>query len=409
MPVPDEPERTSLNEKALRPPSGFTAEQISRKIGHELGSQLTGSAGLLDLLLDSELNNQQRSFIESIKSSNMTMIFMVNGLHDMIRLEDGTFEANRGITKLSKIFKDLEFLFTPIAEERGLSIEFSLSDAIPGALFGDSRRLGIILYHLLCNAIQYSHSGNITISAGIHGKGFNPGSSNPFEIAFEVKDEGEGISDSDLKAFLSQESLSNTLTHDKGLGLITCKKIISNLKGRISIIRPENKRGTTVRFILPFSSSLSDQHLFDPDYQVKKPQQQQPRILVADDDPVNRKFVTKLLEKKGMQPHAVADGDEALKAFGDEVYDLLLIDCQMPIRDGFSTVLETRKLEGRTSPDSRIPIIMWSATNSEDEKEQALQSGADEFILKPIDAQFLVEKIIGRLGWFSHDGSPHPV
>ena len=110
-----------------------------------------------------------------------------------------------------------------------------------------------------------------------------------------------------------------------------------------------------------------------------------------------------------MQPHAVADGDEALKAFGDEVYDLLLIDCQMPIRDGFSTVLETRKLEGRTSPDSRIPIIMWSATNSEDEKEQALQSGADEFILKPIDAQFLVEKIIGRLGWFSHDGSPHPV
>jgi len=99
---------TKDSSRCKAPPTGFTAEQISRKLGHELRSQLTGSGGLLDMLLDTELSDTQKVYAESIKCSTMTMMFMVNGMHDMIRMESGTFKPVTSVVKLCKIFNEFE-------------------------------------------------------------------------------------------------------------------------------------------------------------------------------------------------------------------------------------------------------------------------------------------------------------
>lgn len=380
------------------PPTGYTAEQISRKLGHELRSQLTGSGGLLDMLLDTELSDTQKIYAESIKCSTMTMMFMVNGMHDMIRMESGTFKPVTGVVKLCKIFNEFEFLFTPLAEERGMKIDFALDEGINSPFSGDSRRLGVILYHLISNAIQYSDQGSILVQASI----MDSVSDDPdqVQVVFTVEDDGLGIPDELLNSFESKMSLSLSLNQDQGMGLLTCYQLISKLGGQFRINKKASRTGTQVQFWLPFNLSIEGQHPYKLTSELpgalsnnhnSGKSSEQISVLLADDDPVNRKFVTKLLEKNDITTYSVTNGVEAVDAFKAAQFDLVILDCRMPIKNGFEAVSEIRSIESELG--IKTPVIIWSATTSDQERIKALDQGADEFILKPIDASFLIERV----------------
>lgn len=384
-----------------RPPSGFTAEQISRKIGHELRSQLTGTSGLLDMLLESELNASQKNYAESIKCSIMTMLYMVNGIHDMIRLENGTFKPANSRFNIERMFDDHEFLFRALAAERGLGLRFQLYDDVPRELFGDARRIGVVLYHLITNAVHYSDRGTIQVSAMV----LNDGSEDESEtrLLFEVSDEGEGLPEEVHQAFLNEKSISHSLFLDRGMGLLTCRELISNLGGKIRVVTEGLAMGTAIQFWLPFQRSAPMAELDSIRLQpqrsrsVKIPMfsDASKTVLLADDDPVNRKFVSKLLEKQGICTFCVSNGEEAIEAFNSGYFDLVILDCNMPVMTGFESTRLIRESDRRTG--RQTPILVWSATNSDVEKVEALSAGADEFILKPIDSKFLLEVVARKI------------
>jgi hypothetical protein len=404
------PEWSPENRHPSRPPSGFTAEQISRKIGHELRSQLTGTSGLLDLLLETDLNPSQAAFAESIKGSIMTMLYMVNGIHDMIRLENGTFKPANSRFNLRRLFEDHEFLFKTAAEERGLQIAFTVFENAHDELLGDSRRLGVILFHLISNAIHFADSGMVRVSALalMDDENTMHHSATPAQrILFEVTDEGEGIPDEVHQAFLNEKSISHSLFLNKGMGLLTCRELIANLGGEIRLQSSSPERGSSVQFWLPFQVVGSSREETD------EPQQERIQIkdqfhetahttvagshcvLLADDDPVNRKFVSTLLNKHGIATHCVGNGEKAVEAYRSRSFQLVILDCNMPVKTGFEATRQIREIAAER--DHSTPIIVWSATNSELEKNMALAAGADRFLLKPVDSRSLLSVVTEML------------
>lgn len=397
----------------FRPPPGFTAVQISRKIGHELRSQLTGTSGLLDMLLESDLNTNQRIFAESIKCSTMTMLFVVNGIHDMIRLENGTFQQSITQFDMARLLEDQEFLFKSAASERGLQLEFSLIPDFPEMLLGDAKRLGVILYHLINNAILYSDSGMVRISARVIDSQTDTSLQVNHRILFSVSDEGDGIPEEVREAFVTNQSISHYLFKQNGMGLLTCRELVINLGGQIRLLTPTHNTGTMIQFWLPFSqprpnAKAADFNLRFRDYIIKDKSpptdqrlpQNTYRVLLADDDPVNRRFVAKFLGKNGINTDCVGNGSEAIHSFLKNHYDLIILDCHMPIMDGFKAVQLIREIDFKNN--THTPIIVWSATNTDTEKSESLHVGADEFIQKPVDSQFLLEMVTRRLSNSDH-------
>ena len=353
--------------------------QFIANMSHELLTPMNGIVGFNKLLCDSGLTEKQHEFSDSLSASADSLLTIIKNLFEFSKIEAENLELENIDFNIHRLALDLIDLLRHKADEKGLKIHFDILDDTPEYLKGDPKRIRQILTHLIDNAIKFTEAGDIRVQ--IHAKTQSPG--NDFQIKFSVSDTGIGIPDEKkdlLFATFTQADESDTRKYGGiGLGLAICKKLAKLLKGRIEV--SDNKEGGSV-----FSFTLLLNHA-----QPHAGDQKSAAIsndtdvcaLVVDDNPVNRKIIEGICEKLGWETQTANDGKQAIAVLESKTFDIILMDCQMPVMDGYEATKIIRNLNSAVLRHD-APIIAVTANISDENREECLRAGMNDFISKPV-------------------------
>ena len=341
-------------------------------LNHEVRTPLSGILGMTDLLLETKLDEEQKEYVVSARVCAENLLELLNAT-----LEYSALSTDRVILDTSEFA--LRELLNHIAEEfefkaraKGLRLIRSMSPEVPEMALGDALRLRQILNHLLGNALKFTHRGYIEISASA-----DPLTDSNFALHLGVTDTGIGIHNDHLHSvFESFNQLDSGLSRrysGLGLGLSLAQKITSLMNGTLAVVSQVGE-GSTFMVDIPFRTAA--------DYSVLRPADRAaiPRILVVEDNPVAQAITTQVLRKRGFEVECASSGQDALAAAGAVVFDLILMDLQLPDLDGFETAAAIRKM----APYDAVPIIALTANASHDYRDESGRRGLNGFLTKPI-------------------------
>ncbi|MBF0324620.1 MAG: response regulator [Alphaproteobacteria bacterium] len=370
-------------EAAVRAKSLFLAT-----IGHEIRTPLNGILGMTRLLLDNVADQRQRTFAETIESSAELLLGLVNDILDFSRLEADGLTLEELPFDVSDMVEELRLMMAPRAAEKGLTLGCRIPAGLPPLLVGDPLRLRQVLLNLVGNAIKFTERGSVIIAV-------NSEMARPDGLRWlrmSVIDTGMGIAQaahSDLFVEFTQADSSYTRRFGgAGLGLAICKKLVTLMGGEIGFDSAEGA-GATFWFTVPLKPA-SDEHHRRRDSQVAMVQVDPRRIMLVDDNPVNREVAVGLLERHGHTVTAFPDGWSAVQGFHGVAWDLILLDMHMPEMDGLETA---RGIRAEGEAGQQVPIWLLTANPLEQDSRLWRDAGIDGCLSKP----FRVEEIAAVL------------
>ncbi|HEX4035614.1 MAG TPA: PAS domain S-box protein [Solirubrobacteraceae bacterium] len=360
-------------------------------VSHEVRTPMNGVIGMTELLLDTGLDEEQRQYAEQISRSGEQMLAILNDILDLSKIEGGHLELDIADFDLHDTINEACSVAGGQARAKGLRLAVDLDPAVPRRRRGDGRRVRQVVLNLVSNAVKFTSEGRITVRVKLAG-GAGAGSL----VRVEVTDTGIGVDDAELERMFepfTQADVSTTRHYGgTGLGLAIVKEIVEMMGGTIGATSMLG-RGSTFWFEVALGApDLADANADQAESSGETAQwPRPPRILVAEDSPVNQIVAARMLERCGATVRVAGDGREAIAAFKTEDYDLVLMDCQMPTMDGYAATSELRLLE--QGSERHVPIIAMTAHALEGDRERCIAAGMDDYVSKPMRHAELVEKL----------------
>jgi CheY-like chemotaxis protein len=336
------------------------------------------------LLASTELNEQQREYLKTMRFSSDGLLVLIDDLLDVSRIEAGKVELEEIEFSMRDNFSQLTKSLRLRAEEKGLSFEWKLDEQIAPRLLGDIHRLNQIITNLIGNAIKFTPQGKVQLEITQVSE-----SNDAQDIRFSVVDTGIGIAAERQTAVFqafSQEDNSTTRKYGgTGLGLSISRRIVEMMGGHLTLTSEKNV-GTIFTFQIQFKKANSEAPIakeFNPDLQGSL-------ILLVEDNKVNQFLANALLTSWKAKVDISEDGQDAIDRLKEKEYDLVLMDLQMPIMDGFEATEHIREVL-----KSNVPIIGLSANALNGERERSMERGMNDYVSKPFQPEMLYEKIHG--------------
>ncbi|RPH44352.1 MAG: PAS domain S-box protein [Burkholderiales bacterium] len=367
--------------------------QFLAMMSHELRTPMTGIIGMVDLLHDSRMTDEQRHFVDVLRSSAHSLLTVLNDVLDYSKIEAGRLEMERIDFRPAAVAQDVVALLANAASQRGNNLVLRWRDGAVPALRGDPTRLRQVLFNLVGNAIKFTERGSVTVEgdARVQADG-------RVALAFDVRDTGVGIAPDVLptlfRPFQQADSSTTRRFGGTGLGLAICRHLVEAMGGEISVdSRPGV--GSTFRFVVRLEPAgtlpIESPPTREPDASAV-PRGAGLRLLVAEDNPTNRLLVGTRLRRAGHRVDLVENGLKAVEAVRANDYDVVLMDMQMPELDGVGATRAIRALPG---PSGRVPIVALTADALPEFRERYMSSGLDDYMTKPIDWPAL-ERVLRR-------------
>ena len=357
-------------------------------VSHDLRTPLNAIHGFLDQLAHSELDPQQRQHVDLCRAGGQTMLGLIETVLELSRLEAGRVQLSEQDFDLCEFMNAQLGFLAPLAEQKGLYLEWSSSNDVPCRVRGDPVRLGQVLYNLVSNALRFTETGGIRVQ--VERTSFEN------ELHFTVTDTGTGISKEDqpqiFEAF-RQAGPALARKEGSGLGLKVCKELVNLMGGDISV-ESEPDRGTSFHFTVmmpPAASATPAQHTFQEAEvdTTSTPPGSGLRVLVAEDEPTNALLIQSLLTQAGCEEVTwVENGREAIENWEQSRPDLILLDLQMPEMDGREALRHIRAQEAEHAL-AHTPIALVTAHALEHFQQECFGIGCDAYLNKPIERKEL--------------------
>ncbi|HEY7965872.1 MAG TPA: ATP-binding protein [Solirubrobacteraceae bacterium] len=355
-------------------------------ISHELRTPMNGVLGMNELLLDTDLNEDQAGYARQITRSGEEMMSIVNDVLDIARIEAGQLVLEESDFELHEAIQSACAAARETAAAKGLAIEVRIADDVPLRVHGDGRRLRQIVSNLTDNAVKFTAQGSVDVGvAASHGEGGS------VRLRVEVADTGIGVEAEALTEIFepfTQADNSSTRTYGgTGLGLAIARELATLMGGEVGA---ESERGLGSTFWLEVNLASAGGVEPAPLPTTSQPAASAPHVLIAEDSPVNQIVATRAVERCGCRATVVTDGREALVALERDHYDAVLMDCHMPELDGYAATRALRKREGA---GARTPVIAMTTSAVQTDVEKCLTAGMDDYVSKPIRHQSLQQTL----------------
>ena len=381
-------------EKIVEREANKAKSEFLANMSHEIRTPINGIHGMLSMLQEGQLSEEQKDYIKYAKSSCDVLISIVNDLFDMTLIKANKIVLENKPYSPEEVVKAAVSNLGAQIKTKNIEMKISIDSTLPKFVLGDKNRVTQILNNLLSNAWKFTNAGSISVDCR---KMVEDGGE---FIRFEVMDTGIGIPDDKINFIFAQffqiDSTLQKKYRGAGLGLTICKSLVDMMGGRIAARSNNPEAGTTFTFLLPLNVPDENFDKIQTHYDsVPKDFLAGKSVLCAEDNDTNLKFITNILKKYGAEVRTVFDGKEALDIMEKNDFDVVLLDIRMPVIDGIETIKNLREAE--KSRGGYTPAVAVTTYTMKRNKDMIMESGFDGYLSKPFSEEELMLEIYNNI------------